>query len=127
MDWGSDRAGRERIIAEGAPNLWSDVCSAFEEAVKSMQRVYPDQPIKPEYTRISENKCVVRMRRVGRDNLEVTATFNPESNEIVIGVGIYKTKYLVKVDVQGGAPVLMIDGHAILPDELSRHVLEPLF
>jgi hypothetical protein len=127
MDWVSDRSERERIIAEGAPNLWSDVCSAFEEAVKSMQRKYPELPNKPEYSRISENKFVVRLRRMARDSKEVSVTFSPDRKEILVDMGIAKRKYVVTFDVDDGAAVLKLDGRAITPDELSRHVLEPLF
>jgi hypothetical protein len=40
MDWVEERARTESLIREAAPDLWNDLCSAFEEAVKSMQRLY---------------------------------------------------------------------------------------
>jgi hypothetical protein len=126
MDWVEDRARKEAIISAAVPELFDDLCIAFEEAVKSMARFYPEGPTRPEYTRICKNRAVVRVRKNG-STTECTLSLSPISNNIWIGVGISRAKYKVTPVVVNGRAHLAYDRDVIDPDRLCRIVLEPLF
>lgn len=91
MDWVEQRAERERIIRESAPELWRDLCSAINEAVKSMQRYYQEKAlVNVEFVRVHENQVVVRRRQMSdrfeKFTSDCSFTFNPESCEIVVAI-----------------------------------------
>jgi hypothetical protein len=126
MDWVKQRAQREKILNEAAPDLWSDLCSAIEEAVKSMKRFYDQGPTQAEFSRPHDNKVVVRLRRNQR-SVECSFTFDPDTRQIIIGRGIAKNLNQITMDVHDGRVCFILNQERFTPDELSRRILEPLF
>jgi hypothetical protein len=128
MDWVEDRARRERIVREAAPELWRDLCTAIEEAVKSMQRIYQQGPICPEFNKVHDNSVIVRMLGENGGRSECSFTFEPDSYQItVVGVGGKRSKDRILIEEQDGQASLVIDGKRLTPDQVSRAILEPLF
>ena len=125
IDWVEQRAQREKWLSIRGPQLWSDLKSATERAIRSFRKYYADfeiTPGKPDYADSVRIHLRERRKDVSR-SLEI-------HYEVEGGLhGIFLDKEM--------APVLTIDldgdieghflkgGEPITVDQASRALLEP--
>jgi hypothetical protein len=124
MNWVERRAARERHL-QNLGSVWVDVCAAIVSAVESFNQLYCADQSKVELGE-TEKGSHIRIGVPTKDAV-VQIDVNLIEHKIQARYSKGRNNQNFRIDADHEAPYVKCKDVRCTPDEVSRHILEPLF
>jgi hypothetical protein len=124
-NWVERRAKRERMLAKEAPEAWSQVRSAIQDACNSYDQYYDSDDARLQCK--LENGTRIRVTKIeAKRRAEVLVSYDNRSRNIDLTTEAGQMRFIITADDNGVSVIDSRHRNSLTPDEVSQRVLAPL-